>query len=136
MEARRATQIERRRFLSSESPLLGGPLPAEAGAEEPRVAAATYDADADVYRHPVPETEREPAPLRDLQALVAEPDADRQVDDWGRSERVYQLMEPVLNFYYRYWFRVERRGHRARCPPPAARCSHRTTPARCRRTRR
>jgi 1-acyl-sn-glycerol-3-phosphate acyltransferase len=55
---------------------------------------------------PAPEPEREPTPLRDLEGLISEPDADRQVDDWGRSERIYQLMEPVLNFYYRYWFRV------------------------------
>jgi 1-acyl-sn-glycerol-3-phosphate acyltransferase len=32
------------------------------------------------------------------------------VDDWGRSERVYRLLEPILNFYYRYWFRVEIEG--------------------------
>ena len=32
------------------------------------------------------------------------------MDDWGRSERVFQLMEPLLNFYYRYWFRVEAEG--------------------------
>jgi 1-acyl-sn-glycerol-3-phosphate acyltransferase len=32
------------------------------------------------------------------------------VDDWGRSERVFQLVEPALNFYYRYWFRVEQQG--------------------------
>jgi 1-acyl-sn-glycerol-3-phosphate acyltransferase len=32
------------------------------------------------------------------------------VDDWGRSERVFGLMEPLLDFYYRYWFRVEVEG--------------------------
>jgi 1-acyl-sn-glycerol-3-phosphate acyltransferase len=32
------------------------------------------------------------------------------VDDWGRSERVFRLMEPLLDFYYRYWFRVEVEG--------------------------
>ena len=32
------------------------------------------------------------------------------MDDWGRSERVFQLVEPALNFYYRYWFRVEQEG--------------------------
>jgi 1-acyl-sn-glycerol-3-phosphate acyltransferase len=106
LETRKATQTERRQVLNSESPLLGGPLPVEAGAEEPHIAPATYDADADVYRMPAPEPEREPAPLRDLQQLVVEPDPNRQVDDWGRSERIFRLMEPVLNFYYRYWFRV------------------------------
>ena len=110
MEARRAMQTERRRFLSPESALLGGPVPAEAGAEDPPVATTTYDAEADVYRIPAAEPEREPSPLRDLRTLVPEQDPDRQVDDWGRSERIYHLMEPVLNFYYRYWFRVEVEG--------------------------
>jgi 1-acyl-sn-glycerol-3-phosphate acyltransferase len=108
LEARRATQTERRRFLSTGSPLLGGPLPAEAGAEDSAVATAPYEADADVYR--IPTEEPRTVPLRDLQALVPEPDSERQVDDWGRSERIYHLMEPVLNFYYRYWFRVEVEG--------------------------
>jgi hypothetical protein len=36
--------------------------------------------------------------LRELTGLIAPPDPERQVDDWGRSERVFQLMEPVLNF--------------------------------------
>jgi 1-acyl-sn-glycerol-3-phosphate acyltransferase len=103
-------QTERRRFLSPESALLGGPVPAEAGAEDPPVATTTYDAEADVYRIPAAEPEREPSPLRDLRTLVPEQDPDRQVDDWGRSERIYHLMEPVLNFYYRYWFRVEVEG--------------------------
>ena len=112
MEARRAMQTERRRFLSPESALLGGPVPAEAGAEDPAVATTTYEAEADVYRIPTaePEAEREPSRLVDLQTLLPGPDPARQVDDWGRSERIYHLMEPVLNFYYRYWFRVEVEG--------------------------
>jgi 1-acyl-sn-glycerol-3-phosphate acyltransferase len=110
LEARRATQTERRRFLSTESALLGGPVPAEAGAEDPPVAAATYEAETDVYRIPAPAPEPEPGQLRDLRTLVPEHDPDRQVDDWGRSERIFHLMEPVLNFYYRYWFRVEVEG--------------------------
>ena len=110
MEARNATQTERRRRLTSESPLLGGQVAAEAGDEEAIRAQSAYDADADVYRLPPPEAEVEPPPLRDLTGLIAPPDPERQVDDWGRSERVYQMMEPVLNFYYRYWFRVEVEG--------------------------
>ena len=108
LETRKAIQTERRQILNSESPLLGGPLPVEAGAEEPHVAPATYDADADVYRMPAPEPEREPVPLRDLQQLVVEPDPNRQVDDWGRSERIEGLFDrAVVEFFYRYWFRVE-----------------------------
>jgi 1-acyl-sn-glycerol-3-phosphate acyltransferase len=47
---------------------------------------------------------------RALRELIPKPDGSREVDDWGRSERVFQLMEPLLNFYYRYWFRVEQEG--------------------------
>jgi 1-acyl-sn-glycerol-3-phosphate acyltransferase len=110
METRRTAQ--RPRILTAESPLLGGPLPAEAGAEERGYDRPGYDVDADVYRLPRPDTP-EPTPeatLRDLGALLPAPDPERNVDDWGRSERVYRLMEPVLNFYYRYWFRVSVEG--------------------------
>jgi 1-acyl-sn-glycerol-3-phosphate acyltransferase len=48
--------------------------------------------------------------LRKLRALIPAPDPGRALDDWGRSERVFSLMEPLLNFYYRYWFRVEQEG--------------------------
>jgi 1-acyl-sn-glycerol-3-phosphate acyltransferase len=47
---------------------------------------------------------------RALRELIPKPDTSREVDDWGRSERVFRLMEPLLNFYYRYWFRVEQEG--------------------------
>jgi 1-acyl-sn-glycerol-3-phosphate acyltransferase len=46
----------------------------------------------------------------DLRDLLPGVEPERQVDDWGRSERVFQMMEPVLNFYYRYWFRVDVEG--------------------------
>ena len=48
--------------------------------------------------------------LRELRALIPPDDPERALDDWGRSERIYALMEPLLNFYYRYWFRVEQEG--------------------------
>jgi 1-acyl-sn-glycerol-3-phosphate acyltransferase len=102
--------------IDGSSPLLGGPLPshmpaemqAEAGAEEQGFVPGRYDESADLYGLP-----SEPAaapPLTDLSKLLPEPDSTRQVDDWGRSERIYDLMEPVLNFYYRYWFRVSVEG--------------------------
>ena len=55
---------------------------------------------------------REPRPLepRLLRDLIPRHEPGREVDDWGRSERVFQLVEPALNFYYRYWFRVEQEG--------------------------
>jgi 1-acyl-sn-glycerol-3-phosphate acyltransferase len=61
---------------------------------------------------PVADEERavEPAAPRLLRDLIPRPDPGREVDDWGRSERVFSLVEPVLNFYYRYWFRVEQEG--------------------------
>jgi 1-acyl-sn-glycerol-3-phosphate acyltransferase len=80
--------------LSRESPLLG------------------YDARTSVLDMP-PAPEPEPAEevdLRDLRELVPAAEPGRQVDDWGRSERVFDTIEPLLDFYYRYWFRVEVEG--------------------------
>src|ERR671924_759114 len=105
MESRRTAT---RAHLSADSPLLGGPLPDEVGAETSAPSRGPYEPDADVYR--LPEPEQETPALRDLTDLVPAPDPARQVDDWGRSGRVYRLMEPLLNFYYRYWFRVEVEG--------------------------
>ena len=50
-----------------------------------------------------------PSP-RLLRDLIPPPDEERSIDDWGRSERIFSLAEPILNFYYRYWFRVEQEG--------------------------
>jgi 1-acyl-sn-glycerol-3-phosphate acyltransferase len=80
--------------LSRESPLLG------------------YDARTSVLDMP-PAPEPEPAEevdLRDLRELVPAAEPGRQVDDWGRSERVFDTIEPLLDFYFRYWFRVEVEG--------------------------
>jgi 1-acyl-sn-glycerol-3-phosphate acyltransferase len=103
----------RRGRLSADSPLLGGPLTSGAGAEEPRAAAAEFDPRADPYQLPSVErrdpADAEPDP-RLLRDLIPAQDPGREVDDWGRSERVFQLMEPLLDFYYRYWFRVEVEG--------------------------
>jgi 1-acyl-sn-glycerol-3-phosphate acyltransferase len=80
--------------LSRESPLLG------------------YDARTGVLDLP-PEPEPQPpeeVELRDLRELVPARDPGRQIDDWGRSERVFDAIEPLLDFYYRHWFRVEVEG--------------------------
>jgi 1-acyl-sn-glycerol-3-phosphate acyltransferase len=106
LESRRTAS---RPYLSADSPLLGGPLPDEVGAGDAAPSRRPYEPDADVYRLPEPEPVETPA-LRDLTDLLPAPDPTRQVDDWGRSERVYRAMEPLLNFYYRYWFRVEVEG--------------------------
>jgi 1-acyl-sn-glycerol-3-phosphate acyltransferase len=81
--------------LSRDSALLGGydprdgvlDLPGESQAEPP-----------------------EPADMRDLRELVPVAEPGRQLDDWGRSQRVFDLIEPLLDFYYTYWFRVETEG--------------------------
>src|SRR4051794_19272531 len=53
---------------------------------------------------PVAPTERE-VDLRDYLPGV---EADRRVNDWGRSERIEGLLDgTVSEFLYRYWFRVE-----------------------------
>jgi 1-acyl-sn-glycerol-3-phosphate acyltransferase len=109
--ARRRAPARRGR-LTADSPLLGGPLTSNAGAEEPRAGGAAYDPRDDPYELPSfepadREPETDPRLLRDL---IPAPDPGREVDDWGRSERVFRLMEPLLDFYYRYWFRVEVEG--------------------------
>jgi 1-acyl-sn-glycerol-3-phosphate acyltransferase len=102
----------RRGRLSSDSPLLGGPLDTGAGAEEPRAAEAAYDPHDDPYRLPTapPSDVSVSGDPRLLRELIPAAEPGRELDDWGRSERVYSLMEPLLNFYYRYWFRVEVEG--------------------------
>jgi 1-acyl-sn-glycerol-3-phosphate acyltransferase len=55
-------------------------------------------------------SEDQPPPsldLRELRELVPAAEPGREIDDWGRSQRVFDLVEPLLDFYYRYWFRVE-----------------------------
>ncbi len=101
----------RRGRLSADSPLLGGPLDSGAGAEEPRAAAVDYDPRLDPLELPSP-TERdfETTDARRLRELIPAAEPGRELDDWGRSERMFSLIEPVLNFYYRYWFRVETEG--------------------------
>ena len=96
-----------------------------------------YDARTGVLDLP-PEPEPQPpeeVDLRDLRELVPAAEPGRQVDDWGRSERVFHAIEPLLDFYYRTGSAWRSRGSRT-CRTRAARCSSRTTRARSRRTRR
>jgi 1-acyl-sn-glycerol-3-phosphate acyltransferase len=99
--------------LGADSPLLGGPTTAAAEAA-PAIASPdeaerpSYDPRPDDFATP---QELGPAPaLPDLRALLPASDEERALDDWGRSERFVSLVDPVLNFYYRYWFRVETEG--------------------------
>jgi len=91
-----------RHGLSSESSLLGhGPPEGE----------PAYDARASVLDMPAERRrEQAPADLRDLRELIPAAEPGRELDDWGRSERVFDAFEPVLDFYYRHWFRVETEG--------------------------
>ena len=110
--ARRRTAARRGR-LSAESPLLGGPIESGAGAEEPRAVGESYDPHDDPYEVPTlepSEAERTDVDPRVLRNLIPARDPGREVDDWGRSERIFSLTEPLLNFYYRYWFRVDAQG--------------------------
>jgi len=97
--------------LGADSPLFGGPT---AGAVEPPGPVLadeepqTYDPRPDELA--TPEERRPAANLPDLRALLPASDEERELDDWGRSERFVSLVDPVLNFYYRYWFRVETEG--------------------------
>ena len=84
----------------------------EAGAEEPRPKAPEFDprdGDLDLPRRRESLDPGDPDP-RDLRRLIPAGDPDRSLDDWGRSERVFDLVSPLLDLYYRYWFRAEAEG--------------------------
>ena len=55
-----------------------------------------------------------PLPARqqeDLRRYLPGVEPERQLTDWGRSERVEGLLDRTLiEFYYRYWFRAEVEG--------------------------
>jgi 1-acyl-sn-glycerol-3-phosphate acyltransferase len=80
-----------------------------AGAEGSAPVAPVFDPRADDYAAP-PEADAPAGNLPDLRALLPASEEERALDDWGRSERFVSLVEPALNFYYRYWFRVEAEG--------------------------
>jgi 1-acyl-sn-glycerol-3-phosphate acyltransferase len=53
--------------------------------------------------------ERRPAEV--MRELLPAIEPERRLDDWGRSERVEGFMDRTLiEFFYRYWFRVEVEG--------------------------
>jgi 1-acyl-sn-glycerol-3-phosphate acyltransferase len=50
-------------------------------------------------------------PENDMRALLPAIEPDREVSDWGRSERVEGLLDrTVYEFLYHYWFRVDVEG--------------------------
>jgi len=96
-EPRRPTS---RRGLSDDSPLLGGPSHTESDSYDPR----SGELDLPVKHSARPELQ---ADERQLRELIPPAETGRQLDDWGRSQRVFDLVEPLLDFYYRVWFRVD-----------------------------
>ncbi len=92
-EPRRPTS---RHGLSPDSSLLGhGPDP------------DGYDHQTGVLDLPHPPPDADRLDLRELRGLVPAAEPGREIDDWGRSQRVLDIVEPLLDFYYRHWFRVE-----------------------------
>jgi 1-acyl-sn-glycerol-3-phosphate acyltransferase len=90
--------FERRGRLRPDSPLVGSLRETDEG----------FDARSDVLGLPEPQREPEPQPdPRALRRLIPGEEPGREIDDWGRSETTFRLVEPILDFYYRYWFRVE-----------------------------
>jgi 1-acyl-sn-glycerol-3-phosphate acyltransferase len=72
-----------------------------------------YDAGSDpldLPPEPEPPAAAEEVDLRQLRELVPAAEPGRELDDWGRSQRVFDAIEPLLDFYYHHWFRVEVEG--------------------------
>jgi 1-acyl-sn-glycerol-3-phosphate acyltransferase len=68
-----------------------------------RTSLAGFQAAAD--------TERAVLPARRDRDLLPAIEPDRQVNDWGRSERIEEIFDRTLvEFFYRYWFRTEVEG--------------------------
>ncbi len=98
--------------LSADSPLLGGSQGVRHAPDpEPRPGPG-FDPAADQLATSPTDQESHPsaAEIEALRELLPALETDRDLDDWGRSERVVAAIDPLLNFYYRYWFRVEATG--------------------------
>lgn len=105
--------------LGSSSPLFGGsPEPTEPeGKLLDQDSPQGWDPNPDAFTESREAAEtaagqamQELLSLTQKRELLPAAEPDRALDDWGRSETVVALMEPILNFYYRYWFRVEVEG--------------------------
>ena len=80
---------------------------------------------------------RRSCPAEELKKHLPGVEPERRLNDWGRSERIEGIFDSTLvDFFYRYWFRAEVEGIENVPVDAAARCSSRTTAARCRPTRR
>lgn len=107
------------RPLGADSPLLGGgPEAPEADRHAPDPEPAPqpgFDPAADKLSGApagpgeLGQSGEVPSPER-LRELLPALEEGRELDDWGRSERLVAAIDPLLDFYYRYWFRVEVEG--------------------------
>jgi len=104
--------------MGGSSPLLGGPVegaePAR-HAPDPEPLAPSFDPSAnELAASPPPSSlqagEANAPTIEQLRELLPALEPGRDLDDWGRSERLMAAADPLLNFYYRYWFRVEAEG--------------------------
>jgi 1-acyl-sn-glycerol-3-phosphate acyltransferase len=77
--------------------------------ERTSLAHAPEPEGVDAEEQPAAVLERRPAErMRELLPAI---EPERQIDDWGRSERVEGFFDRTLvEFFYRYWFRVEVEG--------------------------
>src|SRR3954464_2622666 len=86
--------------MADRTPLREASAPGAANADEPLLAAPAERAGTN--------SELAKADLRELLPGV---EPERQVDDWGRSERIEGVMDQTLvEFFYRLWFRCEVEG--------------------------
>jgi 1-acyl-sn-glycerol-3-phosphate acyltransferase len=76
-------------------------------AERPRTTLSTREREPAVRAGaPLPA-----APAEELRRHLPGVEPERQLTDWGRSERIEGLMDQTLvDFFYRYWFRAEVEG--------------------------
>jgi 1-acyl-sn-glycerol-3-phosphate acyltransferase len=91
-----------RRGLSDDSPLLGGDT--SGGRNGSGYDPRSGELDLPVTTEPAPSQTPDERQLREL---IPPAETGRQLDDWGRSQRIFDLIEPLLDFYYRVWFRVD-----------------------------
>jgi 1-acyl-sn-glycerol-3-phosphate acyltransferase len=79
---------------------LGAPIPAPAEKEDERSGPAG-----------LPARIREGAAPESMRELLPAIEPERRLNDWGRSERIEGIFDStLLEFFYRYWFRVEVEG--------------------------
>jgi 1-acyl-sn-glycerol-3-phosphate acyltransferase len=103
------------RPLGADSLLLGGPGQVVRNAPHPEpVSEPGFDPRADDLTMPpvvraLPPATDLPTPEQ-LRELLPAIELARDLDDWGRSERLASALDPLLDFYYRYWFRVDTEG--------------------------